>query len=100
MDLLKELLMGTRRTRKKQRIVEQRIRDGLCLCDGCDRSHREPGSARGRCAKHYQAFKMRVRNLPIEQSMAITMREIRAGTLLDNQEIRRLAGAPTTAKTA
>ena len=87
-QLLKELLMGTKRKPAKQAHVEAKMASEECLIHGCQRSCGEPGGGRGRCSKHFAQFRRSLTNLPLEESMSIELQLIRSGLLLDSHEIR------------
>lgn len=93
--LLKVLAMGgVKRKPAVQTFVEKRIKSGLCLCEAdngsqCGRSCHEAGGGRGRCAMHYARFNDELKNRTKVDQLAIEMKLIRSGQLLDNHEIRK-----------
>jgi hypothetical protein len=93
--LLKVLAMGgVKRKPAVQALVEKRIRSRLCLCQAdaggyCVRSCEEAGGGRGRCAMHYARFNDELRNRSKVDQLAIEMKLIKQGQLLDNHEIRK-----------
>lgn len=88
-ELLKEILRGMKRQRKVQMRVDRCVAQGQCLIEGCTRPNKEDGGACGLCSMHYAQHARSKMNLPIEEKVAIDMKAIRAGKLLDRHEIRR-----------
>ena len=67
-----------------QRRVNQAMSENRCLWDDCE----DVPFSRGLCSAHYQRYRRRVaRRTPIERAK-IETRWIRAGFLLDANEIR------------
>lgn len=86
-----------KRQRKVQDKVDRCLAAGQCLIDGCDRSNNEHGGARGLCSKHFQQHVRKLWNRKMEEKMAMEIKAVRAGVLLEKHEIRR---APTPSNKA
>lgn len=93
--LLHQLSMPKKRKPAAQKIVDQKMELGHCLCacpkrgeQGCTRSFTEPGGGLGNCAKHYRRLKDEQKNRDDAEQRAILNREAKAGRSLWPQEIR------------
>lgn len=90
MNILKALLMTKKRTRKAQAHVLDRVERHQCLVHDCERSHDEPGAARGLCSPHYQAIQNQLRYMDPEAALTKEANLIQWGLLLDRHEIGKL----------
>ena len=81
------LLRALRMKRKRSREIEirERVRNGLCIIDGCDK----PFVARGLCDKHRQMWYQQVRSQDSPESrVEFEERAIQLGLILAPNEQR------------
>lgn len=111
LNLMQEIAMGTKRSKAKQKRIDDRmlLDDPVCLFidpvtgEECDLPANRPGGCRGRCPRHTGTLRRELMNLPQDQQLAIEMRHERDGTLLGNHEVRSynlLRGAKARKKAA
>lgn len=79
-------LMDVTRTRKAQERVESKVRQGLCIIDGCDGNiHR-----RGLCTRCYYKFNKAIKGRTKRDKASLVGKALEAGMLLRSNEERSI----------
>lgn len=90
-SMARRLLMAELKAKRgRQKDIEAKVKQGLCLIEGCENEHWQ----RGVCSRHYAQFYNALRGLDVEARLAKEQEFIREGLILPPQEIRNLSADP------